>query len=133
MNDQQRPDPFLPLNRRTLLKTLGMVAGAIAANSVAGLLDAIARDETLPDIPVAQATGDLPRRPLGTTGLTVSALCFGGAHLGRINNDVEAIRLLHEAIDAGITFMDNAWEYNGGRSEELMGRGCKAGGSKSCS
>jgi aryl-alcohol dehydrogenase-like predicted oxidoreductase len=59
---------------------------------------------------------------LGKTGVQVSALCFGGAHLGRIENDAEAIRILHEAIDAGMTFLDNAWEYNGGRSEELMGK-----------
>lgn len=61
-------------------------------------------------------------RPLGNTGVQVSALCFGGAHWGRIEDDTAAIRLLHEAIDAGVTFLDNAWEYNGGRSEELMGK-----------
>ncbi len=61
-------------------------------------------------------------RPLGNTGVQVSALCFGGAHWGRIEDDAAAIRLLHEAIDAGVTFLDNAWEYNGGRSEELMGK-----------
>jgi aryl-alcohol dehydrogenase-like predicted oxidoreductase len=59
---------------------------------------------------------------LGKTGIQVSALCFGGAHWGRIENDAEAIRMLHEAIDAGVTFLDNAWEYNRGRSEELMGK-----------
>jgi aryl-alcohol dehydrogenase-like predicted oxidoreductase len=68
------------------------------------------------------ATGDIPRRKLGKTGVEVSALCFGGAHLGRLNSDADAVRLLHEAVDAGVTFMDNAWEYNGGRSEELMGK-----------
>jgi aryl-alcohol dehydrogenase-like predicted oxidoreductase len=59
---------------------------------------------------------------LGKTGIQVSALCFGGAHWGRIESDAEAIRMLHEAIDAGVTFLDNAWEYNRGRSEELMGK-----------
>ena len=125
MNDNKRQNPFLPphLNRRALLKTLGLIGAAIAANGAGELLDAIARDETVRDVPASQVTGDMPTRPLGKTGLTVSALCFGGAHLGRIEDDTAAIRLLHEAIDAGITFMDNAWEYNGGRSEELMGRG----------
>ncbi len=126
MDDAQRRDSFLSahLNRRALLKSLGIVGAAIAANGAGGLLDAIAREETKSEkAPASQATGDVPTRPLGRTGLTVSALCLGGAHLGRIADDTEAIRLLHEAIDAGITFMDNAWEYNGGRSEELMGRG----------
>jgi len=68
-------------------------------------------------------TGEIPLRPLGKTGVKVSAMCFGGAHWGRNPDDGEAIRLLHEAIDAGMTFLDNAWEYNGGRSEELMGKG----------
>ena len=54
--------------------------------------------------------------------MEVSALCFGGAHLGRIDSEAEAIRILHEAIDAGVTFMDNAWEYHKGRSEEWMGK-----------
>jgi aryl-alcohol dehydrogenase-like predicted oxidoreductase len=67
-------------------------------------------------------TGEIPKRALGKTGIEVSALCFGGAHWGRIESDQEAIRILHEAIDAGVTFLDNAWEYNDGRSEELMGR-----------
>ena len=55
---------------------------------------------------------DIPRRALGKTGVDVSILCFGGAHWGRMEDDTEAIRVLHEAIDAGITFLDNAWEYN---------------------
>ena len=63
------------------------------------------------------------RRRLGSSSIEVSALCFGGAHWGRIEDDTEAIRILHEAIDAGVTFLDNAWEYNRGRSEELMGKG----------
>ncbi len=65
---------------------------------------------------------DIPLRPLGTSGVHVSALGFGGYHLGKITSEREAIRLVHAAIDAGITFMDNAWEYHDGRSETLMGK-----------
>ncbi|HEY8461374.1 MAG TPA: aldo/keto reductase, partial [Blastocatellia bacterium] len=61
-------------------------------------------------------------RPFGRTGVEVTAIGFGGYHLGLIKDDNEAIRLLHESIDAGITFLDNAWEYHDGRSEDLMGR-----------
>jgi aryl-alcohol dehydrogenase-like predicted oxidoreductase len=53
----------------------------------------------------------------------VSALGLGGYHLGKIKSVREAVRVVHAAIDAGITFMDNAWEYLDGRSEELMGKG----------
>ena len=64
----------------------------------------------------------IPVRPLGRTGEMVTAIGFGGYHLGMIKDDQEAIRLLQESIDEGITFLDNAWEYHDGRSEELMGR-----------
>ena len=55
-------------------------------------------------------------------GVAVSAIGFGGYHLGLVKDESEAIRLLHSAIDAGITFMDNAWEYNEHVSEERMGK-----------
>jgi aryl-alcohol dehydrogenase-like predicted oxidoreductase len=61
-------------------------------------------------------------RPLGRTGVDVTAIGFGGYHLGLVKGENEAVRLLHESIDAGITFLDNAWEYHEGRSEELMGK-----------
>jgi len=65
---------------------------------------------------------DIPLRPLGATGAMVSALGLGGYHLGKMASQREAIRITHAAIDAGITFMDNAWEYHRGRSEAIMGR-----------
>jgi aryl-alcohol dehydrogenase-like predicted oxidoreductase len=65
---------------------------------------------------------EIPLRPLGRTGALVSALGFGGYHLGKITSEKTAIHLVHAAIDAGITFMDNAWEYHDGRSEILMGK-----------
>lgn len=73
------------------------------------------------------AYGEIPRRPLGRTGVEVSALALGGSHIGEAKTAREAIRIVHEAIDAGITFMDNAWEYHDGRSEELMGRALEGG------
>ncbi len=65
---------------------------------------------------------DIPLRPLGRTGVHVSAIGLGGYHIGSVKTEREAIRLVHAAIDAGITFMDNAWEYHDGRSEILMGK-----------
>ncbi len=72
--------------------------------------------------PSNTASGEIPRRPLGRTGVQVSALGLGGATLGQAKSLEEAIRITHEAIDAGVTFMDNAWEYNNHRSEEWMGQ-----------
>jgi aryl-alcohol dehydrogenase-like predicted oxidoreductase len=65
---------------------------------------------------------DIPIRPLGATGMMVSALGLGGYHIGKMQRASEAVRLVQAAIDAGITFMDNAWEYHEGRSETLMGQ-----------
>lgn len=65
---------------------------------------------------------DIPRRPLGRTGVEVSALALGGYHIALAKSKKESIRIVHEAVDAGVTFMDNAWEYHDGRSEELMGK-----------
>lgn len=65
---------------------------------------------------------DIPRRPLGSTGASVSALALGGYHIGAVANERDAIRIVHEAIDAGITFLDNAWEYHDGRSEDIVGK-----------
>jgi uncharacterized protein len=66
--------------------------------------------------------GEIPRRPLGRTGVEVSALALGGYHLGLAKSERKATRLVHEAIDAGLNFMDNAWEYHEGVSEERMGK-----------
>ncbi len=70
---------------------------------------------------IHNSTG-IPLRPLGKTGAHVSSLGIGGYHLGVINEEADAIRLCQQAIDEGVTFLDNAWEYHDGRSEELMGK-----------
>ena len=76
-----------------------------------------------PQVPTTSPdpAGAIPTRPLGTTGEQVSLLGVGGAHLGKPDEAV-AIRMVHEAIDAGATFLDNAWEYNDGTSEVRMGK-----------
>src|SRR3954453_1587880 len=72
----------------------------------------------------SMATSDaaVPTRPFGRTGINVSILALGGWHLGLPKTDKEATRLVHAAIDGGITFMDNAWDYNDGLSETRMGK-----------
>jgi uncharacterized protein len=64
----------------------------------------------------------IPRRPLGKTGLQVSALGVGGFHLGTAADDATAARIVDLAVDAGINFFDNAWEYHDGLSEERLGK-----------
>ncbi len=64
----------------------------------------------------------IPYRPLGTSEVLVSALGLGGYHLAKASSEREAVRIVHAAIDAGVTFMDNAWEYHDGKSERIMGK-----------
>ncbi len=64
----------------------------------------------------------IPTRPLGGTGEQVSILCLGGWHIGAIQDQQEAIRIMHAAMDQGLTFFDNSWDYHSGRSEEVMGQ-----------
>ena len=70
----------------------------------------------------------IPQRPLGRTGVTVSALGLGGHHLGSAAAYEVAERIVGEAVDGGITFFDNCWEYHNGRSEEWLGRALSGGG-----
>jgi uncharacterized protein len=73
--------------------------------------------------------GEMLYRPLGTTGVEVSAIGMGGSHLGQATVDEDtAIRLIHEGLDRGINFLDNAWDYNEGRSEERVGKALAQGG-----
>jgi predicted aldo/keto reductase-like oxidoreductase len=69
----------------------------------------------------------MPKRKLGRTGLEVSLVGLGGAHIGVQGDEQESIRIVREAIDHGVTFLDNCWDYNGGRSEERMGKALRDG------
>jgi aryl-alcohol dehydrogenase-like predicted oxidoreductase len=69
----------------------------------------------------------IPLRPLGRSGEHVTIIGLGGWHLGAIGDDATAIRIMHAAIDEGVTFFDNAWDYHDGYSEELMGRALQGG------
>jgi aryl-alcohol dehydrogenase-like predicted oxidoreductase len=63
----------------------------------------------------------VPKRPLGKTGAQVSAIGVGGYHLGATRDQKEANELVSRALDAGINFFDNAWDYHDGMSEERLG------------
>ena len=72
--------------------------------------------------------GDMPYRTLGRTGEKVSCIGLGGYHLGQSGlPEAEAIRLFHAAVDRGINFSDNSWDYNNGESERRVGKALKGG------
>lgn len=76
----------------------------------------------------SRSQGGLQRRPLGKTGQSVSCLGLGGSHIGKpkVGED-QAIRLIRSALDHGLNFMDNSWDYNDGISEERMGKALQDG------
>jgi uncharacterized protein len=67
----------------------------------------------------------IPMRPFGHHDQQISALGFGGHHLGDAPDEHTAIRIVQEAVDSGITFFDNCWEYHRGKTEDWMGKGLK--------
>jgi len=71
---------------------------------------------------------EMPTRALGRTGERVSMLGLGGSHIGKPKlSSREAVRIMRAAIDGGLTFMDNCWDYNEGESELRLGRALKDG------
>lgn len=70
--------------------------------------------------------GKIPRRKLGATGEEVSIIGVGGAHVS-IPRKATAIRIIREAIERGVNFLDNSWDYNHGESERRMGEALKGG------
>ena len=130
------------MQRRQFI-THAAAATLLSANAIA---DAMQDDDTRQRVGTepssAAAARSIPRvispgtmrdemlyRPLGTTGVEVSAIGMGGSHLGQATVDEDtAIRLVHEGLDRGINFLDNSWDYNEGRSEERMGKALAQGG-----
>jgi len=69
----------------------------------------------------------VPMRELGRTGAKVSIVGIGGYHLGMQADEQESIRIIRTALDSGINFLDNCWDYNGGQSEIRMGKALRDG------
>jgi len=109
--------------RRDVLKlgiaVAGMTAGLMAQSSAEGV--------TAPPTPTSTRKGDMLYRTLGSTGEQVSVIGLGGYHIGHPSDEQEAIRLIRAAIDRGITFMDNSWDYHDGGSEMRMGKALRDG------
>ena len=75
----------------------------------------------------AETKNDMPYRTLGRTGEKVSAIGLGGYHIGIQGDEGESIRLVRTALDRGINFLDNCWDYNDGVSEVRMGKALRDG------
>lgn len=133
------------ISRRKLLETGGIAAAGLAA-ARAGLQTAQAADKTangaepaaayrpiqtppsasLP-MPKTVRRGEMVYRELGSTGREVSLIGLGGYHIGKQDTEAASIKIVRTAIDRGITFMDNCWDYHNGLSELRMGKALKNG------
>jgi aryl-alcohol dehydrogenase-like predicted oxidoreductase len=116
----------LEISRRDLLKAAslsGVVAAGLAASE--GISNSLSAQ---PSPSQAQSSsGEMLYRTLGRTGERVSLIGLGGHHIGRPPDEQEGIQLIRTAIDRGINFMDNCWDYHDGGSEIRMGKALQNG------
>lgn len=106
-------------SRRNFFKEgaiLTMTAGALTETDAAEM-----------QTPQSTRKGEMLYRTLGSTGEQVSLIGLGGFHVGKQKEEQESITLIRTAIDRGVTFMDNCWDYNEGQSEIRMGKALKDG------
>jgi aryl-alcohol dehydrogenase-like predicted oxidoreductase len=120
-HDSIGQEEFESAGRRRFLKTLGVAGAALATKELLPTTVGAQQDRQL------GSTGPVPRRAFGRTGVPVSIIGVGGHAIGQAPSEAEAIRIIHEAMEAGVNFMDNAWEYHDGRSEEWMGKALSGG------
>jgi uncharacterized protein len=116
-----KADPHGP-DRRDFLQAAGLAGASLALSG--SLLGA---EPPLQHGLINAGPDQIPRKPFGKTKDRVSAIGLGGYSLGAAPSLKEAVAIVHEAIDAGVNFLDNAWEYHEGKSEEWMGAALKGG------
>jgi len=122
------------VKRRDFFKAAAVFGAASTLPAALAQEKAIAAQENghMNQIPLTSSAGtrngDMLYRTLGRTGEKVSAIGMGGFHIAQPGlTEQESIRLVRSAIDRGITFMDNSWDYNEGQSEVRMGKALKDG------
>ena len=107
-------------NRRgAALTRRGFLGSSLAASFVMGL--------GMENSWAAENRNGIPYRALGHTGEKVSIIRLGGYHIGMQSDEQENIRIIRTAIDGGINFLDNCWDYNDGASEIRMGKALRDG------
>ena len=112
----------LEWNRRSFIKGAAVLGAAplFAGGSMAQQDQNQGKDQSQ-QVP----SGTVPKKPLGRTGVQVSAMGLGGYHLGSAETDQAAVEIVAKALDHGVDFFDNAWEYHDGLSEERLGKALK--------
>ena len=124
------------MQRRNFIKAaMAAGLGGAAVRTIASKADSRGGQASVEDLGLprvedpGELRGEMLYRALGSTGERVSAIGLGGSHIGKpALSGSESIRLIHQAIDRGITFMDNSWDYNEGQSEMRMGEALSQGG-----
>jgi hypothetical protein len=113
------------MHRREFLR--GIALAGLAASGARGLSHSFA-DTMQTGANANKEGGPMIYRTLGKTGEHVSAIGMGGFHIGQPKlSDDESLRLIRAAVDGGINFMDNSWDYNKGQSEVRMGKALQDG------
>ncbi len=121
----------MDLSRRDVLKATSSAGLALLGVSVAegsSILNGDSDELAQAAPPPAQTrSGEMIYRTLGRTGERVSVIGLGGYHIGTLKTEAESVQLIRRAIDRGINFMDNCWDYHNGRSHRWMGAALKNG------
>ncbi len=120
------------MERRDFLKAALAAAAPLAADQVfdsVGSVAAAAEPAEQPQLATPHETirDEMIYRLLGRTGERVSLLGLGGYHVGMQKDEQESIRIIRTAIDRGVNFMDNCWDYHSGGSEVRMGQALQDG------
>jgi predicted aldo/keto reductase-like oxidoreductase len=113
--DSSKPDAIESGNRISRRRFLGTTMGTALLTSL------------LPRSAAAEVRNGIPYHTLGNTGEHVSCIGLGGFHIGIQNDEQESIRIIRTALDEGINFLDNCWDYNDGQSEIRMGKALRDG------
>ncbi|WP_375514801.1 aldo/keto reductase [uncultured Nostoc sp.] len=126
----------MDIKRRNFLKVASGLGAGLAASEVL-LKPVLAGNESIQaqspvtttplSTPQTTKSGEMLYRTLGRTGEKVSIIGVGGSHIGQQKDELESIKIIRSAIDRGITFMDNSWDYNNGVSEIRMGQALRNG------
>jgi aryl-alcohol dehydrogenase-like predicted oxidoreductase len=120
MSDQRENAAQQDPHRREFIQTAGALGAGLA------LSGSLLAGDAASGLKLTNTGGDrIPHKPFGRTAETVSIIGIGGYSLGSAPSLKEAMTIVHEAVDAGVTFFDNAREYHDGKSEDWMGQALK--------
>jgi aryl-alcohol dehydrogenase-like predicted oxidoreductase len=112
--------------RDTSILAAGLAAPARALKAQENATSAAGQSTSFAS-PQSSRRGDMLYRKLGSTGKEVSLIGVGGFHIGNVKTAEESTRIIRTAIDRGVTFMDNSWDYHDGDSERRMGKALRDG------